>query len=229
MLTQSESRIDLRQMMDEGKIFLASLSSLGTELRDTLGCFLLTLIHMTALGRESVPAQERRVCHVYCDEAHRFVTSAVEDLIAETRKYNVSLMFAYQYRSQFPRERSDALAAVGTTVAFNVNQTDAQYLSREFRGLAKPEDFVELEVGHAIARIGTEVVRIHTPGPRTEKDPRRAAAIIAASHRKYYARTEDVRRAIARRDDRWNTSFADLSEGQMVSDAPEDLHYDEFA
>ena len=230
MLSQPVSRFDLRSIMDNGQILLVDLSTLGSEVRDLLGSFLLALLHMAALSRNDTPAQQRRPFHIYCDEAHRFVTSAIEDLIAETRKYKVSLTLAHQFRTQFNRERMDALAGTGATVVFNVNKADAGYLARGLRGLADVEDLITLEVGEAVAKIGTEVVRIRTPIPLPAGDAEKRERIVAASRQTYYARVEDVRRQLRRRSDRWDTRFCDLGAaiGEGTNGADDELLYDEF-
>jgi len=89
MLSQPNSRFNFRQAMDDRMIFLGNLSKLGTEVREILGGFILAILHATALGRCDTPPERRKVFHVYLDEAHRFVTDALEDVIAETRKYGV--------------------------------------------------------------------------------------------------------------------------------------------
>ena len=42
MLSQPDSRIDFRQIMDEGKILLVNLSMIGSMVREILGCFILS-------------------------------------------------------------------------------------------------------------------------------------------------------------------------------------------
>ena len=231
MLSQPESRFTLRRAMDDGCILVADLSTLGSEVRNLLGSFLLSLFHMAALSRRDTPADQRKQFHVYCDEAHRFVTSAIEDLVAETRKYKVSLTLAHQYRTQFARERMDALTGTGSTIIFSVNKADAASLVRDLKGFASAEDLVGLGVGEAIVRVGNEVIRVRTPPPLPAGDGERRRRIIADSHKRFYARVGDVRRALSRRGDRWSVRFADLGVRGEVNgngDGNEELAYDEF-
>ena len=107
MLSQPENRIDFRKIMDEGYILLVNLSNVGTILRGVLGCFILSQFHMAALSRSRLAVSKRKPFSIYVDEAHRFMTDAIEDLIAETRKYNVNLNIAHQYLSQFDKPRID--------------------------------------------------------------------------------------------------------------------------
>jgi hypothetical protein len=213
MLSQDESAFDLRDIMESGKILLVDLSKVGPEVREILGCFVLSLLHLTALSRESAAADTIRPFHIYCDEAHRFMTDAMEDLIAETRKFNVSLTLAHQYMSQFKERKSDALSSVGSTIIFNVDTKDAQHLKKDLQGLVDVTDLITLEVGHAVARIGTHVVRLATCMPLSVPEDNCRDLIIAQSHAKYCRPTAQVKRAVATRDQRWQMPLAERIRG----------------
>jgi DNA helicase HerA-like ATPase len=229
MLSQPRSLFTLRQVMDDGLILLANLSTIGSEVREILGSFLLSLLHLTALGRSDVPAERRRAFHIHCDEAHRFVSGAFEDLIAETRKFGVSLTLAHQHMGQFQEHRSDAITSVGTTIIFNVNTRDAHLLTRDLRGLVEAERLISLEVGEAIARIGTEVVHLHTPAPRLIQESNSRDRIIAESRRRFCRSVAEVRAEIRRRNDRWHHPFTPLTPGAAgMEQCQEEFTYDEF-
>jgi len=212
MLSQSSSRINLRRIMDEGMILLVDLSNLGTEVREILGCFLLTLMHQTALSRSSTPPEKRRPFHIHCDEAHRFVTDALEDIIAETRKFNVSLTLAHQYLSQLGPRKADALANVGTTIAFNIDAKDARHLKKDLRDMVEVEDLIKLKRGQAIARIGTEIVRFETLPPKEIPKNHFRERIIAESRRRYYRPVAQVMDEIRGRGKRWCPPLRSASE-----------------
>ena len=106
MLSQPENKINFRKIMDEGYILLVNLSNVGPILRGVLGCFILSQFHMAALSRSKLPVDERRPFSIYVDEAYRFMTDTIEDLLVEPRKYNVSLNFAHQYLSQFDKREN---------------------------------------------------------------------------------------------------------------------------
>lgn len=131
------------------------LSGLGSETRDLLGSFLLAILHLTALGRSAIPAETRKPFAVYADEAHRFTSGPLEDLITEARKYGVGLTLAHQYLSQFEAHKRDAIGCIGTTVVFNVDSKDAAFLKKDLKDKVEVSDLISLEVGEAIARIGT--------------------------------------------------------------------------
>jgi len=97
MLSQPQSLIDLRAVMEEGRILLADLSGLGSELRDILGSFVIALLHQAALGRAGTPVNRRKDAQVYCDEAHRFAGDRLTDLLDEARKFGLGLTLAHQH------------------------------------------------------------------------------------------------------------------------------------
>jgi hypothetical protein len=224
MLSQPENRIDFRKIMDDGKIILINLSTVGLEAREILGCFILSLLHLTALGRAAVSVENRRQFHIHVDEAHRFVTDALEDLIAETRKFGVSLSLAHHYLSQFGNKKIDALSSVGTTIIMNVDGRDARYLSKDLRNLVKYEDMINLKIDEAIVRIGNDIVRLKKNGPLQFPKTDYADAIIRQSFEKYYKPVHEIRQKLRTGRNNLSTPLPAVSKGQKI----EELKYDEF-
>ena len=207
MLSQPDSMFNFRRIMDDGMIFIANLSGLGTEMRDIIGGIMLAKMHMTALSRSDIQFEKRKPFHIYLDEAHRFVTDSLEDTITATRKYGVSLTLAHQYMRQFSATKMGALASIGTTVVFNVDTQDASLLSKSFRGLVKVEDIVNLDVGQAIVRCDTDIARIQTLPPLEVPQKNFKSQIITQSRRKYCMPAAQVRKIIEGRAQRANRTF----------------------
>jgi len=193
MLSQPENRFNIRKIMDEGMIFLINLSNVDVIIKHVLGCFILSLFHLNALTRSSIAPHERRQFHIHCDEAHQFVTDSIENLIAETRKYGVSLNLANQYLSQFGKRKIDALSSIGTSIIFNVNKDDSQFLIKTLQNKVKNEDVVSLKEYEAIARIGTDIVKIKTRPPRNLPVKNFRDQIIEESRRKYYKPVSEIK------------------------------------
>jgi hypothetical protein len=200
MLSQPENRINFREIMDTGKILLVDLSGLGSDVRELLGSFMLSLLHITAISRSDIPIDQRKQFHIYCDEAHRFLTSSLEDLVVETRKFAVSLTLAHQYLRQFDPKMVDAILSAGSTIIFNVDMNDARYLIKDLRGQVKPEDLASFEIGEAIARIHTDIVKIETKKPLPIPEINYREKIIAESHKKYYKPIKEIKAILANRD-----------------------------
>ena len=185
MLSQPDSSFDLREVMDSGKILLVDLSAIDSEPRDILGGLLLSLLHQATISRSDEVGRYRQF-HIYCDGAYHFMGDATEDLIAEARRFGVSLTLAHQRLGQFGQRKIDALSSVGATVVFDVAGEDAQHLLKDFPGKVEVEDLVGQPLGHAIARIGTDVVRLTSPAPLSIPAENSAANIVRDSHCRYY-------------------------------------------
>jgi len=215
MFFQPENRFNFREIMDTGKVFVANLANLGSEVRGILGGLLLSMLGHAALSRSDIPYQARKPFHVYVDEAHCFVTPALEDMLAEMRKYNCSLTLAHQYLSQFQdAKRVDALGVVGTTIAFNVAASDAPRIAKFLGGQVSAEDLTTLPHREAIARIGNEVVRIKTPSLTEVTDRLPGDRAKERSYQRYYKPAADVKESIRRRLRPPNRSMSLQSSGR---------------
>jgi hypothetical protein len=231
MLSQPQSSFNFRQIMDAGMIFIANLSKLGTEMRQILGGFILAILHITGLSRSDTPGDLRKLSHIYLDEAHRFVTDSLEDVIAETRKYAVGMTLAHQYLRQFNRPKIDAINSVGTTIVFNVDTQDAAYLAKDFQGLVSADDISGLDNWQAIMRCGTDIVRFKTLPPLKIPKNNHRDKIIAHSQKLYCLPAPQVHQIIDpsnKRARRLSQSFAATVDDNDKPDENGDWGYDEY-
>jgi hypothetical protein len=225
MLSQPHSLIDFRKIMDEGKILLVNLADIGTDVKEIVGCFILSLLHLTALGRSDTPIDKRRPFQIYLDEAHRFVTDTLEDLIAETRKFGVGITLAHHYLRQFDNATADALASVGSSIIMEVDKRDAAYLVKDMRDLFDQNDLTNMKVGEAIVRIGTDIVKINTLGKLNIPAQNCRDRIVQHSLDQYYKSTDVVKGMIREKNNRYRGVFTPISGTRGSS---EEFRYDEF-
>ena len=197
--------------MNKKMIFLANLSGLGSEVRDILGSFMLAIMHLVALASSGMPQDKRYPFHIYLDEAHRFITDSLEDVISETRKYSVSLTLAHQYFQQFSKlKTTSALKSVGTRIVFNLDAHDAFHLTKDFKQNAKVEDFLDLGIGEALVRCENEITKMKTLKPIVQPSKTYREQIIAHSRQHYYRPAAQVREVIEKRMDRLAEPFSPL-------------------
>jgi hypothetical protein len=225
MLSQPHSLIDFRKVMDEGKILLVNLTDIGTDVKEIVGCFILSLLHLTALGRSDTPIDKRRPFQIYLDEAHRFVTDTLEDLIAETRKFGVGITLAHHYLRQFDNATADALASVGSSVIMEVDKRDAGYLVKDMRDLFDQNDLTNMKVGEAIVRIGTDIVKINTLGKLNKPAQNCRDRIVQHSLDQYYKSTDVVKEMAREKNNRYREVFTPIS---GTRGSAEEFRYDEF-
>jgi hypothetical protein len=159
IVAERDSRLDLRRVVDEGRIFLGKLSqgAIGEENAALLGSLLVSKFHQVALSRQELAPEERRSFHLYIDECQHFATPSMAGLLSGARKYRLALTAAHQelhqLRARDPEVASALLSNAGTRIVFRVGEDDARQLERGFSYFAAA-DLVNLSVGEAICRIG---------------------------------------------------------------------------
>ncbi len=149
---QVKSTIDLREIMDEGKILLVNLAQgkLGEETASLLGGMIITRLQSTAMERTDLPFDERRDFYLYVDEFQNFATISFAKILSEARKYKLNLTMTNQYIDQLPLEVRQAIFGnVGTLGSFVVSQSDASILEKEFAPDVSADDLVSLD-SHAM-------------------------------------------------------------------------------
>lgn len=148
ILGKQVSGFRMSQVMDEQKVLIANLSKgqIGEDASTIIGSILVTSIQLSALYRAKQPMEKRTPFYLYVDEAHSFLSLSFADILAEARKYGLSLFLAHQYIDQLHEEiRSAIFGNIGTLICFRVGATDAEYLEKEFAPEFKAEDLTKLK------------------------------------------------------------------------------------
>src|SRR3990167_9281016 len=147
MVAQVKSTIDIRKLMDEGKIIIMNLSKgrIGEDNSRLLGGMLITKIQLSAMERVDTPEKDRRDFFLYVDEFQNFATPSFANILSEARKYRLSLIMAHQYVKQLDEIVADAVFGnVGTIISFRIGGGDAEMLAKEFTPVFLEEDLVNL-------------------------------------------------------------------------------------
>ena len=196
MLSQRNSAISFRDVIDTGKILLVDLSHLDVDVQRMLGRLILSLLHLAALARSSGQEQSPKLFHIYCDEAHRFLGDAVEGLISQPRSSKTRLILAHCYLDQLGQEVADEILATSSTIVFRVNARDAHRLETHLRGKVGVEELITLTSGQAIARIGDDIVRVRTNPPLAIRENGPRDEIITRSRNLYCVPAEQIQWAL---------------------------------
>lgn len=158
MVAQKDSRLDLRHVMNEGKVLLARLSqgAIGEENAYLLGTLLVSKLHQLAMSRQELAAAERRPFYLYIDEFHNFITPSMEQILSGARKYRLGLVLAHQDLRQIQSRSMDVLNSVLSNpyarVCFRVGDQDARTLAEGFQHF-DARDLQSLSTGRAVARV----------------------------------------------------------------------------
>ncbi len=139
ILGQTESTINLRDIMDNKKIFLVNLSKgkLGENNSNLLGSLLVTKLQLAAMRRVDIAEQDRSDFYMYVDEFQNFTTDSFATILSEARKYRLNLILAHQYIAQLTetgnqKVKNAVFGNVGSMVLFRVGATDADEFEKEF-------------------------------------------------------------------------------------------------
>lgn len=144
---QVKSTIDVREIMDEGKILILNLSKgrIGEDNSALLGAMMITKIQLAAMSRVDIKENERKDFYLYVDEFQNFATESFANILSEARKYRLNLIMAHQYIEQLDEKVNAAVFGnVGTLVVFRVGAADAEALVPEFTPVFTEEDIVNL-------------------------------------------------------------------------------------
>jgi hypothetical protein len=155
IIGQEKSRLDLRKIMDEGKIFLANLSKglLGEESSMLLGGLLITTFQLAAMSRVDISEDARKDFYLYIDEFQNFSTESFVGILSEARKYRLNLILAHQYLDQVIEEIMNAVFGnVGTFIIFKTGSIDAERFEKEFTSVFCDE-FINLPKYYAYVKL----------------------------------------------------------------------------
>lgn len=156
ILGQTESSMDIRKAMDEGKIILVKLAKgqIGEMNMQLLGMIIVAQIQMAAMARADMPEDERRDFYLYVDEFQNFATDSFASILSEARKFRLNLIVANQFIEQLKDEIRDAVFGnVGSLMCFRVGNDDAEYMAKQFTPLFNQQDLINIENFNSIAKI----------------------------------------------------------------------------
>jgi hypothetical protein len=147
ILTARSNALDLRRIIDEGKILLVNLAKgkIGEDTASLLGAFMVARLGRIALHRADTPEANRRDFYLYLDEFPTFSTISLASMLSELRKYRLNLILAHQFLTQLEIPVRDAiLGNAGTIISFRLGLADAEILEKEFYPEFSPTDLVRL-------------------------------------------------------------------------------------
>jgi hypothetical protein len=161
ILGQSRSTINMREIMDTGKIFIVNLSKgkMGEDNSALLGAMIISRLQLAAMSRVDIPEEKRRDFFMYVDEFQNFATDSFASILSEARKYHLSLTLAHQYIGQLvtndgnTKVRDAVFGNVGTIITFRVGAADGEFLEKEFMPEFLQNDLVNLSKANIYIKL----------------------------------------------------------------------------
>lgn len=193
IIGQSDPKLDMREVLAEGKILLVNLASglLGTDAAALLGALVVAELWHATTARAAVPPEHRRLHVAYLDEFQHFLhlPTPIATVLAEARGLGLGLVLAHQHLHQLPTEiKEGVLANARSRVIFQAAASDAHALSKELSSSLTPDDLQGLGAYEVVASLfaGGQVAPPCTArtfaAPPVTSD---AAAIREASRQRY--------------------------------------------
>lgn len=134
IIAQQKSGFDVRHVMDNNYIVIANLSKglLGEHHANLIGALLISAFGSAALSRADTPENDRKDFLMIIDEFQNYTTKAFSTLLAEARKYRLSLVLAHQYLDQIQADvKAAVLGNAGSIFAFRIGSQDTPTFTRE--------------------------------------------------------------------------------------------------
>lgn len=151
------SSFDMGRVLDGGALLVRiPKGQLGEDTTRLLGSLVLAQVWQATTARATIAPDKRRDATLIIDEAQNFLTLAnsLDSMLAEARKYRLSLVLSHQDLAQFPK---DLLAAASSNarnkIYFTVAPEDARVLGRHTLPELDEHDLSHLDAYTAVARL----------------------------------------------------------------------------
>ena len=154
-------RLDLAAAMDDRRIVIIRMPKglIGQSEAELLSALVVMRIGQAGMARASQPRALRKPVRLYIDEVQTCVGDGLSDLLAESRKYGLSLVLANQSLGQMdgrgrqPNTTDAALANAANLIAFRLGAPDAARIAPWFEPEVGWRDLCRLPDFHALARV----------------------------------------------------------------------------
>ena len=210
-LGQVKSGFNIREIMDNKKIFLVNLSKgrLGDINANLLGMIFVMKFQQAAMSRQDIPEDERKDFCLYVDEFQNFATDSFESILSEARKYRLNLIVANQFMTQLTEKIREALLGnCGTIICGRIGVTDADLMVKAFSPTFTAEDLTKTPNFAAVAKVmmfdmPSIPFTISLPAPMGEPNDELMENLKAYSATKYARTRDEVEKEI---EARWSTN-----------------------
>lgn len=217
IIGQIKSGLNLREIMDNKKILLVNLSKgrMGDFNSKLLGIIFVMKFQAAAMSRADTPEDERVDFSLYVDEFQNFATESFETILAEARKYRLSLILANQFMTQLTDGiRESVIGNIGTIISGRLGITDAELLEKRFRPTFDVDDLTNLPNHKTITSVLIKGVpsaafNMTLIAPMCKANPQLQDAMKKLSGAKYGCPRAQVEKEIA---DRYSVVGSDKSD-----------------
>ena len=210
-LGQVKSGFNIREIMDNKKIFLVNLSKgrLGDINANLLGMIFVMKFQQAAMSRQDIPEDQRQDFCLYVDEFQNFATDSFESILSEARKYRLNLIVANQFMTQLTEKIREALLGnVGTIVCGRIGITDAELMVKASTPTFTAEDLTKTPNFSAVTKVmmldmPSAPFTMNLPAPMGEPNEELMKTLKIYSATKFAKTRAEVEKEI---QDRWSAA-----------------------
>ena len=210
-LGQVKSGFNIREIMDNKKIFLVNLSKgkLGDINSNLLGVIFVMKFQQAAMSRQDIPEDQRQDFCLYVDEFQNFATESFESILSEARKYRLNLIVANQFMTQLTEKIREALLGnVGSIICGRIGVTDADLMVKAFTPTFTAEDLTKTPNFSAVAKVmmydmPSAPFTMKLPAPMGEPNEELMKTLKVYSATKYGKTRAEVEKEI---QERWSAT-----------------------
>ncbi|MHB1683625.1 MAG: type IV secretion system DNA-binding domain-containing protein [Bacilli bacterium] len=150
ILGQTNSAIDIHRARDQGDIILIDGSQCTADAIKIIARLYLIDMHFTCQKR---PEHASRLHLFVADEVHLYAVNILQRILAEDRKFGLSVILATQYLDQLPDPiLAGILGNVGTLILLQLGGPDADRLTRWLKPEVSHRNLLRLPETHALLR-----------------------------------------------------------------------------
>lgn len=153
------STLDIPAALASGKVVLVNLAKglVGAPDAAMLGGIITIRLFAAAMGRSRLPVAKRRLMRVYLDEFQTHAGPVLAEMMAEARKFGLSLVLANQSIAQIDGRGADIAHAIlansGNLVSFRLGPKDAAIIADWLGPEVTPRDLMDMANHNCIARL----------------------------------------------------------------------------
>ena len=128
MLGQKENHLNIRKIMDEGKVLIADLGDCDDETKRLFGTLIVTGFEHAALSRSKLQHKDREPYYLYIDEFQDFACNpgaaeTFSQMLSQVRKFGLHMILANQSIAQLSSGLQTALGNAQTIVSFRISKS----------------------------------------------------------------------------------------------------------
>lgn len=150
--------LNLKEAMDNKKVVIFNLAQgkLGKDISASFGKFVIAQLTGLALRRAHKPKHLRNPTYVFIDEVQNYITSSIEKILSETRKYGLHLIIANQSLAQIEKKKLKDILLSNTNIKIvgSNSPTTLSTFAREMN--VKVEVLQQLKKFEFYAQVGNK-------------------------------------------------------------------------